>query len=153
MNKYFISFGGHSQAVGVKFKEENLNIIRGFWNESTKGVSPREDSWNFDEKVEINNLTLSLIKEITALEPFGPGNPEPVFFGEDVSVQKIIKEENNLKKFWIRKNEAFFECVVRNDEKSKCLTPDKKINILYSPRFRENNGLYRIWLGIKDFQV
>ena len=152
MNKYFISFGGHSQAVGVKFKEENLNIIREFWNEATKGVSYREDSWNFDEKVEINNLTPSLIKEITALKPFGPGNPEPVFLGEDVSVQKIIKEENNLKKFWIRKNEAFFECVAKNDEKSKCLTPDKKINILYSPRFRENNGLYRIWLGIKDFQ-
>ncbi|MGN0834084.1 MAG: DHH family phosphoesterase [Kiritimatiellia bacterium] len=76
-------FGGHAAAGGFSVKEGRIDDFRRLLCEycarqgqtAASGTAVREpDLW-----VEPSDLTLSLAEDLQRLEPFGEGNPEPVF--------------------------------------------------------------------------
>jgi len=151
LKKHFISFGGHSNAIGVKFQLKFLNFIKNFWEEIVNKYKHQKSNFHyFDEKLDLESLTPDIVKEISLLEPFGCGNPSPHFLEKSAQIQKIIKKENKNIKFWIKKNNKLFECIMEKGEMAEKILPGKKINFIYTPHIKEISGFYRIWLEIKD---
>ncbi len=77
-----IAGGGHAMAAGFSVEESKLELLRDFLESAFRSklaVSDAHMHERFDAELAPNSATLELIKDIEHLEPFGNGNPSPVF--------------------------------------------------------------------------
>lgn len=76
-------FGGHAAAAGFSVKDGMVDAFRERFAEVCAGLSAEvcdeERGDGVDAWVSPDDLTIELAEWITRLEPFGEGNPEPVF--------------------------------------------------------------------------
>ena len=76
-------FGGHAAAAGFSVKDGMVDAFREKFAEVCAGLSvavgSEEHGDGVDAWVSPDDLTIELAEWITRLEPFGEGNPEPVF--------------------------------------------------------------------------
>ena len=80
-------FGGHAAAAGFAVKEGRMDDFRQAFCKAcatcaagaTVQVEPEPDVW-----ISPSDVTLELAEALQLLEPFGEGNPEPVFGMKDV---------------------------------------------------------------------
>jgi len=146
--KFIISSGGHQNAIGFTFNAEFLDNIKKEWENFI--LNEKEEVFYYDAEIELEKITPPFLKELSKFAPFGPGNPEPIFLSKKVKVEKIIRETKGELVFWIRKGNSIFECILKNPDED--IVGEKFIDIFYTPRYRENNGLYRIYLVVKKFE-
>ena len=86
--------GGHKLAAGVTLPTENIPLFRQRVNEFYKAQNLHNQAALLLPKEDITmphfgDLHEQLLDEITRLEPFGNGNPEPVFKTEDLLVMGV----------------------------------------------------------------
>ncbi len=72
--------GGHAAAAGFSLPAENENLFCQFLEQAVKeqlnGAVPRQEIL-VDAELDAGSANLALLNKISALEPFGQGNPEP----------------------------------------------------------------------------
>lgn len=86
----FDKFGGHKMAAGLSMQEENVDLLRTRLNEACKLTE--EDfipKVHIDVPMPISYTTEEFVKELKLLEPFGVGNPKPVFAQKEVLLQRV----------------------------------------------------------------
>lgn len=76
-----IKFGGHPMAVGITLKPENIEAFRKRINQYAAEHFPQmpTQTVTLDCKLNPAALSVSMAQSLTQLEPFGNGNPQPVF--------------------------------------------------------------------------
>lgn len=97
--------GGHAEACGVTIQATNFDNFRTKINDFYRGLKLKDQEKFLDvhAELEINNfdnLSLELIEEIASLEPFGPGNPEPIFLLKNVRIiesSRIGENQDHLR--------------------------------------------------------
>jgi len=75
-------WGGHPMAVGLTVETERVGALRTLFSEAVArvlGKSPPRPPLLLDAWLSTTDLGPALIKEMEWLQPFGVGNPEPVF--------------------------------------------------------------------------
>ncbi|MGI6165710.1 MAG: single-stranded-DNA-specific exonuclease RecJ [Limnochordia bacterium] len=75
-------YGGHKMAAGVAVLEERIDqFAQSFISYANARLSPGDivPKLKVDALVDIGGLSLDLVDQLGTLEPFGPGNPKPVF--------------------------------------------------------------------------
>ncbi len=94
--KYIIGGGGHAEACGVKLELERFEDFCEALEEYCQSLRLEDQERFFAaredlaiEKVE--ELSLELIDELKKLEPYGPGNGEPVFLLKNARVVEVAK--------------------------------------------------------------
>src|SRR5437762_5605026 len=93
-------FGGHSHAAGLSIKRDRIAEFRRRLNEHAASCLTEQDlvpTLNIDAEVQPRELSFHLSQELGALEPFGAGNPRPVFVTRGFRVMsepRIIKEQH-----------------------------------------------------------
>jgi single-stranded-DNA-specific exonuclease len=96
----FDKFGGHSHAAGLAIKRENVAEFRRRLNEHAASHLSDEDlipSVDVDAELKPETLSLDLAQELKVLEPFGAGNPQPVFMTKNfrlVFEPRVLKERH-----------------------------------------------------------
>ena len=96
----FTRFGGHAHAVGFslptvylsELKERLDNFVRSRLTEADL-----EPEVNIAAEIPLSDVTPRLLDTLRQLEPFGQGNPQPVFMSREVSLllpPKIVKEKH-----------------------------------------------------------
>lgn len=98
-------FGGHPMAAGLSLPEENLDAFIRKINEDT-GLT-REDfrtEVRIDAAVPIEMLSEGSIAELELLEPFGKGNPKPLFAEQHFTVldMRVLGKRKNALKMTVR---------------------------------------------------
>ncbi|MDA8389107.1 MAG: single-stranded-DNA-specific exonuclease RecJ [Nitrospiraceae bacterium] len=82
-----IAFGGHRQAAGLRMK---AGMIGQFRSALSKLVLERVPDFRatlrIDADVTLRDLGMDLVKEMRMLEPYGFGNPEPLFGAKGLEV-------------------------------------------------------------------
>lgn len=76
-----IKFGGHPMAAGITLKPENIEAFRKRINQYAVEHFPQmpTQTVTLDCKLNPAALSVSMAQSLTQLEPFGNGNPQPVF--------------------------------------------------------------------------
>ena len=79
------TFGGHSMAAGLTLKKDNLTQFKQEINsylyknfDSNCFVAVKE----YDLLIEPHDININFVKELDILEPFGCGNPKPLFYSK-----------------------------------------------------------------------
>ena len=82
-----VKFGGHKMAAGVTIRPEKLEAFRVKLNEIQ---SLTEDDLTLKVRIDVpmpfDYITEALIHDLEKLEPFGTGNPKPVFAQSNISI-------------------------------------------------------------------
>jgi len=88
-------FGGHEFAGGLSIRPEHLApFAAAFEHAARQTLSSEQLSplLEIDAQLDFSQLTLPLMRELEVMQPFGVGNPEPVFatFGAEVCERKAF---------------------------------------------------------------
>ena len=99
------SGGGHAEACGVKFPKDKLDEFTERVNRYYRSLHLPDQRKYFDVTeditvAELSDLDTELIDDLAKMEPFGEGNPEPIFRLKDaviISTMRMGKEEQHLR--------------------------------------------------------
>ncbi|MTI70959.1 MAG: single-stranded-DNA-specific exonuclease RecJ [Firmicutes bacterium] len=154
----FIKFGGHKQAAGLSIEKEKIKIFRKEINEIADNVLKEEDllpEIKVDSILETEDLNLKTVKELKTLEPFGMGNPSPVFLVRDTKITEIrpVGKENKHLKLKINKNGQTIDCIGFNlGHASNIIDKNKSVDIIGSLDINEFMGKKNLQIVVKDFK-
>ncbi len=93
-----VRFGGHPMAAGLSVHADQIEeFSRDFEAAVTtalggRGIRPILDICG---RVPFNEITELLLEEMEQLEPFGHGNPEPIFLGANVTPERMSAAGRN----------------------------------------------------------
>ena len=85
----FTRFGGHKQAAGLTLREPDPEALAAQLSAAVEKQlqgRPLMPETAYDAELHLTDITLELIDQIKMLEPFGMGNPAPVFLLRDAEV-------------------------------------------------------------------
>ena len=147
-------YGGHELAVGLTVKRENLEALRNALEECAT-VDREEEITpcvNVDCRVEPQELTLREVRGLSALEPFGMGNPQPVFLMNDVRIEEItpISHDRHIKLHLSKQGRNFYAFVFGMGAKSCQFVKGDLLDIVFSAEINSYRGNENVQLVIKD---
>jgi single-stranded-DNA-specific exonuclease len=96
----FTRFGGHAHAVGLGLPCNRIADLRAALDSHARRLLTPEDfipTLDYDADVALSDVSSQLYDAAQQLQPFGMGNPEPVFGAHGVNVTlppKVIKEKH-----------------------------------------------------------
>ena len=85
----FEKFGGHSHAAGITIKPDRISELRRRLNQHAAACLSDEDLQpcvQIDAKLPTEEITFELVGEMQLLEPFGAGNPRPIFEAHNLCI-------------------------------------------------------------------
>ena len=102
-------FGGHTMAAGLGIKRENVESFFNKINEYANSVENAVPTLTLDCKLNPAYINTALIESLETLEPFGAGNPQPLFgiFGVRVSGIQPVGEGKHLRLNFVKGNTHF----------------------------------------------
>ncbi len=170
----FLKFGGHKLAAGLSLEEKNIEIMRETLNQNcTLTEEDMEEKILIDVPMPMSYVTGDFLKELELLEPFGTGNPKPVFAQKDLKFLsiRIMGKNRNMAKFSVeddagnrfslvcfRHLEKFLEEVGKKyGQKTLDLFMSQnknsgvKMNVIYYPSLNEYMGKREIQYVIQNW--
>ncbi|MBE6014147.1 MAG: single-stranded-DNA-specific exonuclease RecJ [Lachnospiraceae bacterium] len=168
-----LKFGGHAMAAGMTLEAENVDALRKRLNDNcTLTDDDIIEKLKIDVPMPISYISESLINQISLLEPFGKGNPKPLFAQKDVWVleARIIGRNKNVLKLKMTDGASpilegvrfgedgsfrqFIEDRFGKEEAEKLFATGSrniKINVAYYPTINEYNGRRTINIHVEDY--
>lgn len=154
-------FGGHRLAAGVRLPLENLARFRTEFENFVAqqlGTNPLSPSLTLECQLDFAQASnQSFLKELEMLQPFGPGNAEPVF----ASPPLLVKERSPLGRggehvrLRLQDEQSGLILTAKAWRMAQTLTASmigKRIRVAYTPRLDTYNGITSVDVGIKDWQ-
>lgn len=96
---HLLRYGGHPEAAGLSVAVSELEAFRQAFCHAVSQQGAAEITIPVAAEAEPSVLTLPLVDELASLEPFGQGNPEPLFLLRNVSVKaarRVGSRKNHL---------------------------------------------------------
>jgi single-stranded-DNA-specific exonuclease len=157
----FEQFGGHAAAAGMKLKTENIPAVREKLNEHGLRHLTGDDltpELRIDALVSSQTLGLKLIDELSRFEPFGAGNPKPIFLTRDLFLcgEPQVMKEKHLKLRLADATGKPFEAVWWDGvERSigQTLKPNSRIELAYVAEANTWQGNTRLQLVVEDLKT
>lgn len=84
-----VQFGGHTLAAGFSVLRENIPAFRAAINEYARGLGDIYPTLAIDCRLNPVHITAEILESLRILEPFGAGNPQPVFGLYGVTLQTV----------------------------------------------------------------
>jgi single-stranded-DNA-specific exonuclease len=92
-----VNGGGHPMACGLTINRDKVSELRVFLNNKIRNKSNKTEKINLiDMVISVSGAIPELIKQLSLIEPFGAGNPEPKFIIKDANLynSKIVGENH-----------------------------------------------------------
>lgn len=151
-------FGGHSGAGGFSLSRENVTgfdaLIQEFAAQNAAdGISPRP-TVRACGGVTAAELTVSSVEGLDILEPFGEGNPRPLFLLQGSVIEDIIPLKNgeHTKLTVSSGGMRFTGLMFGTKTDSFPYSRGDEVNMLVSPEINEYNGRKSVSLRISDIR-
>lgn len=155
---YLETFGGHEGAAGLTIKKENIDSFKGLINKiayemlEAKKLIP---TLYIDCEIPLAIISLELTTVIEAMEPFGEGNPAPIFCSRGVTVKSFPKiMGKDTLKFWVTDEQNTISAVGFGMAKySALIRPGAKIDLAYQITLDDWNKEPTPQLILKDIRI
>ena len=155
----FEKFGGHSHAAGITIRPERIEELRRRLNEHAASCLTSDDLEplvKIDLELRPEEVTFSLTRELDALEPFGAGNPRPVFVTRNLRrlSEPVVIKDKHLKFRLAGPQNRPLEAVWWNCVEAPGQTPDLNgsIELAYTLETSAWNDEYRMQLNVLDLK-
>ncbi len=149
------NFGGHQHAIGLVIAKDNLQNFKDKINRLAKESLSVEDlmpSLEIDMELGLSQLNDSFIRELEMLEPFGAGNPEPLFYTKGLKIKNepLILSRDTLK-LWVTDGSFTYPAIGFGmgsfKESLRCC---ESFDLVYTPRIDNWQGRESLILEIKE---
>lgn len=153
-DKYLERYGGHKLAAGIKLKEENVEKFRKEVNDYLKARMSRSDfeaGLLIDSRIDAG-LNIKDIKVFDRLQPWGEGNPKPVFAMENVDIKDVKFYKSNTMKFYGKHNGKFYNFILfghDEDDKMK-IKQGEVVSVAFTPGINVWQGEESLSLEVVD---
>ena len=153
-----IQYGGHPMAAGLSMEEENVPRLRKQLNEKCKLT--KEDlcpKITIDVAMPFSYIRRELVEQLDLLEPFGKGNPKPVFaqkgvrvlgcrvFGQSrnvVKMQAVTEDGCGMDAVYFGEAEPFFFFFSQNEP----------LSVTYYPAINRYQGREKLQVIIQNYR-
>ncbi len=153
LSNYLIKFGGHKEAAGFEVDEKNFDVFVQRISEVMDRIKLPENNEKVDVEIELSDIDKSFILGLKKLEPFGIGNPSPIFKIKEANIYSIDETDINLTIF-LYHNAKILKGVAKKSMKNK-LPPSEVLRDIickiYYTNFNENLVDNELYLEIFDF--
>lgn len=149
------SFGGHSHAAGLVITRDNIADFRESINHFAREELTVEDllpSIDIDAQLGFCEINERLVGELERLEPFGAGNPEPLFLSRSLKLKSRIQElSRDTLKFWVTDGDFTHQVIGFGMAPLKeSLEAAEEFDLVYTPRLDTWQGESSLILEAKD---
>lgn len=96
--EHLLKFGGHKQAAGLTLATTNLDAFRvaiARYASEHMSQADQEVVLDLDAQLTASDLTLDFFDQLEELQPFGVGNPKPLFLIQNVELYGAKKVGND----------------------------------------------------------
>ena len=159
--EYFLGFGGHAEAAGLSLYPEYFQDFCILYNEEVKnirGENPEPPCIKYESEIS-RKITIEEIQNLQKAQPFGIGNPSPIFqFSglEVVKIKTVGKDDAHLSLFLKREYKNATEFVsgifFQAGDLYEKIEVGEKLDILALPTINEWNGNLSISLMVSDIR-
>lgn len=152
------NFGGHEGAAGLTIKAEQIDPFRKLINEiaqNTLEVKKLAPKLHVDCEIPLSQVTLELADTVEQLQPFGEGNPTPVFCSRRLNAKSYpqILGRGTLK-FWVDNGETSLSVIGFGMEKfADMVKPGAKLDLAYEVSIDDWNKAPQAQLRLKDIKA
>lgn len=157
-----LGFGGHQQAAGVRLEAARLEDFREAFHQAALkrlGENPPEPALLLEGELGFADASnLKFLKELELMQPFGPGNPEPLFASPPVllarrsplghSGEHVLLEARDE-----QAKRTLFAKAWRMADKIPPKAVGRHIQLAYTPKIDMYTGEPRIDLAVKDWRL
>jgi len=153
--QFLTSYGGHAKAAGLTFEQEHLSNL---YDELLKIAEIKitdEDlipKLKIDALVKKDDLNYNLWADIQKFEPFGLGNPRPVFALEKAKISDV-RTVGQTRKHLKMKVEGIGAIGFDLGYLAKDLFEDQRINVAFSIDEDNWDGTRKLQLKIIDIKI
>jgi single-stranded-DNA-specific exonuclease len=153
--QFLNAFGGHSHAAGLVITRDSIEDFKRNINQLAREKLSIEDllpSLDIDMELTLSDLNEEIVSELDILEPFGTGNPEPLFYTRNLRRKGEPKElSRETLKFWVTDGNMTCQAIGfgMSHFKDSLLKADG-FDLVYTPRIDNWAGNTEILLEIKD---
>jgi len=148
-------FGGHYHAAGCTLKVSDIDELAKGLEQFAREELRDEDlvpAVNIDAEIALSDLNLESVAEIRSLEPFGSGNPDPLFYSEGLLVldSRVVGERHLMLR--VRQGTGTLDAMGFNLAHLHPLN-QRTINMVHAPEINSWNGNKKVRLKIIDLEI
>ncbi len=148
------AYGGHAAAAGVTVRQEKFaQFVHAFESiaRDLLQAEHRERLLHVDAELRWDEITLGLAEQLAALEPFGLGNPTPLFLVCNVPVQqRRIVGKNHLQLQFLNADQIIRAIgFTMGDHPDSAASP---LDIICTPTPNTWNGSTTVQLKLRDLR-
>ena len=157
-----VAYGGHRMAAGVRvepgrlteFRERFLSVAR-----AELGDKPLPPVLTLDGELDFAAASdFTFLKELEMLQPFGVGNPEPVFASPPLTVRrrKLFGPQRNHVNLELQDESCGVVLHAKAWRQADALPPSlegKRLRLAYSPSIDMYNGVAGVDVKIRDMEM
>ncbi len=154
-NDLLDSFGGHQHATGLVISKGNIENFKNRINSLVKDKLSLEQlipTIDIDMELKLSDISESFVEELERLEPFGTGNPEPLFYTQNLKLKGQIRVlSRDTLKFWVSDGKFTYEAIgfgMAGIQSS--LNQAECFDIVYLPKMDDWQGESSLILEVKD---
>ena len=115
--EYLTGFGGHPMAAGLSILSNNFeNFRKKIIEIANKNISTEklQPTIYIDAELKLEDVNHRMINFLKALQPYGPGNKQPIFASRNLSINgipQLIGNDQNTLKVTVEQNKIPFESI------------------------------------------
>lgn len=169
-----LGFGGHPMAAGLSLNRDNLNTLKYRLNkQSSLTKEDLRPKIYIDMQLPLDYISFALVEDLKLLEPFGKGNPKPLFGEKDIKIRRgfILGRNQNVLKLILLTDKGRtidgiyfgdieeFEMRISNrfgykelDRMYKGVENKVKLDIIYTPNINEYMGNRNLQVYIQSYR-
>jgi len=157
-------YGGHRQAAGLSIKANQVAALAERFETVARARLSAEDLvpvTEVDAELDLSLLDARTMSEVRRLEPYGQGNPEPIFRAHEAQVMALRAVGGNP----LLGKPGHLKLVLRSPRGGRPVdaigfgmaelpvAQGGRINILYTPEINVWNGVASLQLRLRDLRI
>ena len=151
-------YGGHEMAAGFTIREENIPAFRDQvcrLVDLRTGGAPMEAAIDVDAEIDhCGQLTAPQVESLSDLEPFGTGNPKPVFLLRGVCVLSCCDVGGGRHlKMKLRRDGVVLDAIFFSANTAACgVSAGDRLDVIFTPQINEFRGSRTVQLQVCDLR-
>lgn len=151
------NFGGHQHAAGLTIRKEKFDDFCSALNDYARDIMPEADvlpALFLDADIPLSSWTVDLVRRVEDLEPFGEGNPAPLFCSRNLKLKGVpaVLSKETLK-FFVTDGSSLFSAVgFGMADRREALMQSSSVDLAYQISIDTWNKAPTVQLKIKDMK-